>query len=203
MKDKGYYQHTYQLSPPHSEVVELMHHLQTAEELKDAPLLDLGCGRGRNALFLQDHGYTVHAMDRNADALMTLDDIIKKEDLKSISVSQYNVNSCTLPVNTYSAIVSTVVLMFVDQEKIDDIVLNMQEATKPGGLNLIVVAMDTEKHPCTMGFSSPFQERQLEEYYAGWEIIKYNEHLGALHRVDASGNPVQLQFATIVARKKA
>ncbi|HGD9518783.1 TPA: tellurite resistance methyltransferase TehB, partial [Streptococcus agalactiae] len=34
-----------------------------------------------------------------------------------------------------------------------------------------------------------------------WEIIKYNENLGELHRVDENGNRLKLQFATLLARK--
>ena len=35
-----------------------------------------------------------------------------------------------------------------------------------------------------------------------WEFIKYNEDLGRLHKVDENGNRIQLQFATMLAKKK-
>ncbi|MGL4276392.1 MAG: tellurite resistance methyltransferase TehB, partial [Morganella morganii] len=40
-------------------------------------------------------------------------------------------------------------------------------------------------------------------YYADWEILKYNENPGHLHRTDAAGNRIRLNFATLIARKKA
>ena len=67
---------------------------------------------------------------------------------------------------------------------------------------LIVCAMDTESHPCHMPFSFTFKEGELREYYKDWEFIKYNEDLGRLHKVDENGNRIQLQFATMLAKKK-
>ena len=38
--------------------------------------------------------------------------------------------------------------------------------------------------------------------YKEWEIIKYNENPGHLHKTDANGNRIALNFATLIARKK-
>ena len=61
--------------------------------------------------------------------------------------------------------------------------------------------MDTEEHPCTMPFPFTFEEGELKNYYSDWELVKYNENLGHLHRLDEYGNPIALQFATILAKK--
>ena len=52
-------------------------------------LLDLACGHGRNALFLAERGFRVHAMDRDAQALATLPPAISTEliDLEASEVS--------------------------------------------------------------------------------------------------------------------
>ncbi|HHB1428616.1 TPA: tellurite methyltransferase, partial [Serratia odorifera] len=34
-----------------------------------------------------------------------------------------------------------------------------------------------------------------------WEIVKYNEDVGQLHKTDANGQRIQLRFATLLARK--
>lgn len=62
----------------------------------------------------------------------------------------------------------------------------MQRCTKPGGYNLIVAAMDTADYPCTVGFPFAFKEGELRRYYEGWEMVKYNEDVGELHRTDAT-----------------
>lgn len=41
---------------------------------RDQPVLDVAAGRGRHALYLAARGWSVHAVDRNAEALTTLDE---------------------------------------------------------------------------------------------------------------------------------
>ena len=52
-------------------------------------VLDVACGSGRNAIFLAERGWRVHAMDRDAQALATLPPMITTEriDLESGDVS--------------------------------------------------------------------------------------------------------------------
>ena len=54
-----------------------------------------------------------------------------------------------------------------------------------------------------MGLPFPFtfEEGELKNYYSDWELVKYNENLGHLHRLDEYGNPIALQFATMLAKK--
>ena len=79
-------------------------------------------------------------------------------------VGLYDINAAALTQN-YDFIVSTVVLMFLDADRIPAIIRNMQEHTNPGGYHLIVCAMDTEDYPCQMPFSFTFKEGELAEYY--------------------------------------
>ncbi|CCJ84661.1 Tellurite resistance protein TehB [Cronobacter dublinensis 582] len=74
--------------------------------------------------------------------------------------------------------------------------------SRAGGYNLIVAAMDTDDYPCTVGFPFAFREGELRRYYEGWELIKYNEDVGQLHKTDASGNRIRLRFATMLAKKR-
>lgn len=125
---------------------------------------------------------------------------LAEEDL-DMPVGLYDINAAALTQN-YDFIVSTVVLMFLDADRIPAIIRNMQEHTNPGGYNLIVCAMDTEDYPCQMPFSFTFKEGELAEYYKDWELVKYNENPGHLHRRDENGHRIQLRFATMLAKKK-
>ena len=80
---------------------------------------------------------------------------------------------------------------------------HLQQLFAAGGYNLIVAAMDTEDYPCTVGFPFAFKPDELRDYYQGWELLKYNEDVGELHRTDANGNRIKLRFATLLARKPA
>ena len=191
---KDYFLKKYNCNPVHSEVLEAM------ESLSPGKALDLGCGQGRNALFLAQHGFEVTAVDQNELALEILQSIVEQEDLE-MTVGLYDINSANLK-QSYDLIVSTVVLMFLQADRIPAIIRNMQDQTNPGGYNLIVCAMDTEDYPCQVPFSFTFKEGELADYYKDWELIKYNENPGHLHRRDEHGNRIALRFATMLAKKK-
>ena len=191
---KDYFPKKYNSNPVHSEVLEAMQFLSPGKAL------DLGCGQGRNALFLAQQGFDVTAVDQNELALEILQSIVEQEDLE-MTVGLYDINSADLT-QTYDLIVSTVVLMFLQADLIPAIIQNMQDQTNPGGYNLIVCAMDTEDYPCQVPFSFTFKEGELADYYKDWELIKYNENPGHLHRRDEEGNRIALRFATMLAKKK-
>ena len=190
---KDYFPKKYNSNPVHSEVLEVM------ESLSPGKALDLGCGQGRNALFLAQHGFEVTAVDQNELALEILQSIVEQEDLE-MTVGLYDINSANLK-QSYDLIVSTVVLMFLQADRIPAIIRNMQDQTNPGGYNLIVCAMDTEDYPCQVPFSFTFKEGELADYYKDWELVKYNENPGHLHRRDENGNRIALRFATMLAKK--
>ena len=163
--------------------------------------LDLGCGQGRNALYLGLLGFDVTASDYNPAPLAALEDMADAENLR-VQTCIYDMNTAALAEN-YDFLVATVVFMFLDAGRVPAIIENMQAHTTPGGYNLIVSAMDTEDHPCVMPFSFTFREGELKKYYEGWEMAEYREEIGSMHATDAQGKPIQLKFVTMLARKPA
>ena len=192
-KPEDYFPKKYNTNPVHSEVLEAM---QTVQPCK---VLDLGCGQGRNALFLAQHGFDVTAVDQNELSLEILQSIVEQEDLE-MTLGFYDIHSASIG-QTYDFILLTVVLMFLQADRIPAIIKNMQEQTSIGGYNLIVCAMDTEDYPCLVNFPFTFKEGELANYYQDWELVKYNENPGHLHRRDENGNRIQLRFATMLAKK--
>lgn len=65
----------------------------------------------------------------------------------------------------------------------------------------LLFAMSTEDAPCPLPFPFTLKENELKEYYRDWELVKYNEDFGHLHKTDANGNRIKLRFATMLARK--
>lgn len=189
---EDYVQKKYDLTKTHSEVLEAV------SIIKPCKVLDLGCGRGRNSLLLDVLGFDVTAVDENIENLANT---VNEEQLP-ILVRQYNINEATLKEN-YDFIFSTVVFMFLERDRIPVIIDNMQRHTNIGGYNLIVSAMSTEDFPCPLDFSFTFKEDELKAYYRDWNLIKYNEKVGELHRVDEQGNRIKLRFVTLLAQKNA
>lgn len=196
LRDENYFTEQYGLTRTHSEV------LHAATKVAPGKTLDLGCGNGRNSLYLAANGYDVTAWDKNPMSISTLESIRQKEGLDNLQTAEKDLNTLRFD-GEYDFILSTVVMMFLQADTIPGLIANMQRCTKPGGWNLIVAAMDTEDYPCTVGFPFAFKEGELKNYYAGWEFDRYNEDVGELHRTDAEGNRIKLRFATMLARKPA
>ncbi|HFZ8993404.1 TPA: tellurite resistance methyltransferase TehB [Citrobacter freundii] len=196
LRDENYFTEKYDLTRTHSEV------LAAVKVVKPGKTLDLGCGNGRNSLYLAANGYDVTAIDKNAMSIANVERIRTAEGLENLHASVADLNGLRFE-GEYDFILSTVVMMFLEPKTIPGLIANMQRCTKPGGYNLIVAAMDTEDFPCTVGFPFAFREGELRQYYAGWELLKYNEDVGELHRTDANGNRIKLRFATLLARKNA
>ncbi|HFR3702487.1 TPA: SAM-dependent methyltransferase TehB [Streptococcus suis] len=184
----------YDYTRTHSEVLEALN------TIKPCKVLDLGCGHGRNSLYLAQQGFEVTAVDKHVPSIQTLLQVKEAEDL-DLQAGTYDINSASLE-QDYDWIISTVVFMFLERDRVPAIIQNMQERTRPGGYNLIVAAMDTEDAPCPMNFSFTFGEGELKEYYRDWELVKYNEDFGQLHKRDENGNFLKMRFATMLARKK-
>ena len=194
MLSENYFTEKYGLTRTHSDVVNAV------TVVPPGKTLDLGCGSGRNSLYLNQKGFDVTAWDKNPMSISNLNKIIEAEGLKNITADVVDLNTLHFD-GEYDFILSTVVMMFLERNTIPGLIANMQRCTKVGGYNLIVAAMDTEDFPCTVGFPFAFTEGELSHYYAGWELLKYNEDVGELHKTDAEGNRIKLRFATMLARK--
>ena len=195
---QDYFYKKYQLSPTHSELLAAVPYLQGGR------VLDVGCGQGRNALYLSQlsqHNFEVDAWDVNASSLQKLQQIIDAEGIQKIHVQQRDLNADPSITGTYDFICCTVVMMFLQATTVKPLIAQMQQATKVNGFNLIVCAMDTPDLPVQADFPFAFKTGELSALYEGWNIVKYNENVGELHRVDAEGNRIKQHFATLLAQK--
>lgn len=210
---KDFYQKKYKLSATHSEVIEAVQIMyKDGLQFNGLTALDLGCGSGRNALFLQANGFSVNAYDKNSASIDKLNEIIEQENLDclyatTVDLHQLDELANEFALTQYHLVVSTVVLMFLDKEKVASVIDAMQQHTKTGGYNVIVCAMDSQDYPLSryqglLPFDFGLKTGELLAHYQGWQIKKYNEDVGHLHRLDDEGNPIALRFATMIARKQ-
>jgi len=195
---QDYFYKKYQLSPTHSEILAATPYLQGGRAL------DVGCGQGRNALYLSQlgqHSFEVDAWDVNPQSLQKLQQIIEAEGIHNIHLQQRDLNADPSITGTYDFICCTVVMMFLQAKMVKPLIAQMQQATNVNGFNLIVCAMDTPDLPAQPDFPFAFKTGELSALYEGWNIVKYNENVGELHRVDAEGNRIKQHFATLLAQR--
>lgn len=190
----NYFREKYQLSAPHSEIVE------AASRIAPGKALDLGCGSGRNTLYLNQKGFEVTAWDKNPQSIATLNQIIRQESLSHIDSAVQDLDNLRFN-GQYQLVFSTVVMMFLQPETIPQMIADMQASTARDGYNLIVAAMDTDDYPCSLPFPFTFKSGELSHYYRKWHIVKYNEEPGELFKTDENGQRIRLRFATLLAQK--
>ncbi len=153
-RDADYFSQKYSLTRTHSEV------LHAATIVPPGRALDLGCGNGRNSLYLAANGFAVTAWDKNPMSVNNLESIRAAERLDNLQTAVKDLNSLSFD-GEYDLILSTVVMMFLEPDTIPGLIANMQRCTAAGGYNLIVAAMDTEDYPCTVGFPFAFKPDEL------------------------------------------
>ncbi|VEC51231.1 tellurite resistance protein [Escherichia coli] len=127
IRDENYFTDKYELTRTHSEVLEAV------KVVKPGKTLDLGCGNGRNSLYLAANGYDVDAWDKNAMSIANVERIKSIENLDNLHTRVVDLNNLTFD-RQYDFILSTVVLMFLEAKTIPGLIANMQRCTKPGGL---------------------------------------------------------------------
>ncbi len=105
-RDADYFSDKYGLTRTHSEV------LHAATVVPPGRALDLGCGNGRNSLYLAANGFTVTAWDKNPMSINNLESIRAAEALENLRTAVTDLNSLTFD-GEYDLILSTVVMMFL------------------------------------------------------------------------------------------
>lgn len=106
--------------------------------------LDLGCGEGRNTMWLAEQGWSVTAVDFAENALAKAQQqaaaVLAPEDAQRISWVQGDVLTFEMPSSAYDLVLSTYVHL-ADYER-REMLRNCVRALRPGG-TLLVVGHDT------------------------------------------------------------
>ena len=203
---QDYFQKKHQVAAPHRDVKQLM--AGPLADYSDLNILDLGCGKGRNATYLYALNHRVTALDKNVRSIEALQAIIQVEKAaERFHAHCYDIESAALydrtnPKERYDLIISTVVFQFLRPESLSAVITDMQTHTKDGGHHFIIAPVSSPASPCPIDFPSTFAPQELQNYYAHWQVLNYQEQPGTFHRKDSNGQPIQASFATLLARKK-
>lgn len=105
----------------------------------DAPaVLDVGCGEGRNAVRLAQRGARVLAMDMSAAALEN--GARAWGDAGGIEWRQGDARTAGLEPASFDGVLACSVLHWLeDEEQVADVIARLQAATRPGGVNALLM----------------------------------------------------------------
>ncbi|MFH1412977.1 MAG: methyltransferase domain-containing protein [bacterium] len=157
---------------PHSLVVDLTKHL-----LKNAKILDLGAGEGKNAIYLAKQGFDMVALDSSEVGIKKIKQLAQQLDLQ-INAEVDDVINFLDKGGTYDAIIGINVLQFLKQSDINNVIEKIKIRTNIDGFNAIVsfIAPDDEKKQVAINKNRYlFNKGELKKYYDKWDVLKYVE----------------------------
>lgn len=197
-----YFNKKYSLSAVNS---DLMYVYQTyLHHLKKASILDVGCGSGRNLLYLAKMGHRVKGLDFSQSSVDTIQDIAQKEVLPEAVAQLHDLNQpLNLDAELFDLVFSTVTLQFLNTARIPDLLTELQELTKTDGYHFLSFPIQSELYPLPDFFTYLSQKEEIYHRYqdSGWSILEYKESVGHLHKQDAFGRKIPGLFGLLVAQK--
>ncbi|MBA2651026.1 MAG: SAM-dependent methyltransferase TehB [Tatlockia sp.] len=197
-----YFEKKYHLAPIHHDLWTIYQtYLQDRKKLS---VLDIGCGSGRNPLFFALSGHNIIGVDKNEDAINTIRDIAKQEQLLNIQVQMQDLNQpLQFKDKQFDFIYSTVTLQFLNPISIQPLLTKLQALTSIGGIHFLVFPIKSETYLYPENFTYLAEKDELYHFYqdSGWSILEYNEKAGQMHKLDESGKPMQGRFGLLLAQR--
>ncbi|USQ14795.1 SAM-dependent methyltransferase TehB [Legionella lytica] len=197
-----YFNKKYGLAAVHG---DLMYVYQTyLQHLHWASILDVGCGSGRNLLYLAQMGHRIKGVDQNQEAIETIQNIAQKEALTEVLTQVHDLNQpLGLEADHYDLVISTVSLQFLNPQRVPTLLTELQEITNKHGYHFLVFPIQSELYPLPDSFTFLPEKEELYHLYqdSGWSILEYKESIGHLHKQDASGKQISGIFGILLAQK--
>jgi len=157
---------------------------------KEWNILDVGCGDGKNALYLAKQGFeNIDAFDISENAIEKIDRLCKNTAYK-INTQVTSVQDFVFE-KQYDLILSFGVFHFVDKESWTKFIKMAQQNTRVGGIHIIQMFNDNiaptpDIEAYAIGMA---KDGEIKELYEGWEILQFlsysfeEEHPGVpLHK---------------------
>lgn len=164
---------------------------------KSIHILDVGCGDGKNALYLAKQGFlNIDAFDCSENAIHKLKRLAQKG---GFSINAYMDDVCKFQFRkTYQLMLSFGTLHFVEKDMWHPFLLRAKQNTAPGGVHMIQlftnqVPPTSDIAPFAVGLAS---DGELKELYHDWKILQFKsytfeeEHPGVPRHLHASNKIV-------------
>lgn len=165
-----------------------------------ARALDLGCGEGRDTVFLAGAGMHVTARDVSPTGLEKLERLRVKQNVpgERIDAALGDVRDFAYPADAYDLTLAANVFQFLTPDEAPGHIQRLQAATKPGGICAVGVF-----HPAMKAWGVDIEGRfsatadELRALFGdGWQLLDRTEYW--IYRREREQ---MLSFAYVVARR--
>ncbi|WGK68948.1 methyltransferase domain-containing protein [Candidatus Haliotispira prima] len=200
------------LGQPHSEVAyfkSAYSHLHPDFGRRTLQVLDLGCGRGRNAVIFagdREQEYNVLGLDQSSQSLTAWNTMSQTKGFgqgKLIS-RQTDLNHWR-EAPAHDVAMAIVSLQFLEARAATELLSHCMEQANGGALHLAVFPIASQNPaivwPGGFHFLPQSEEVKLLYMKQGWSVLEYRENYGHLGKMAGDGLPVRGLFATLIAQK--
>ncbi|KAA3636156.1 MAG: class I SAM-dependent methyltransferase [Calditrichaeota bacterium] len=173
----------------------LVDHFKKIENSK--PVLDIGAGQGRHALFLAENGYAVEALEPSEVGIKQMEQVSSEKSLP-LFLTHADIKTFEAKADAYSAVLLFGILQVLPREEIEDLLQSIKKWTSLGSM-IFVIAFSTEepsyakhkqddkevgKHSYldAKGFLRTYLEpNEILQLFADYEVVHHDEHLTEAH----------------------
>jgi SAM-dependent methyltransferase len=158
---------------------DMVDSVSTLKEHGARKVIDIGCGNGRNSVFLAKQGFDVTALDFSQEALKILKGRTKDEKLENVNSLLGSATRIPVQDATFDAALTHFVFKHLSNEERKEAVKEMHRVLKPGGIALV---------------TEPLPEKGIRELFKDFRLVSLKEkHLIA---------DKHLPYWVLVAEKK-
>lgn len=149
-------------------------------KIKTGKALDIGCGQGRNSIWLAKNGYIVDAFDTAVNAIANLDKFASKNNL-SINAFVENICNYNIEKDNYDLIVAQTTLNHINHSYLSKICSSLEQALRVGGV--VYVICFTEEDPAYTGEFQGISEcsKYVQYFFKKNELLHMFNNLHILH----------------------
>ena len=167
---------------------------------KHTKILDIGCGEGKDAVFLARCGYDVSAFDISESGVEKVKRLAEKANVY-VNVFKASIWDFRLD-SGYDVLYSSGILHYIKPELRNELIENYQQHTNANGINAFNVFVDKPfiaPPPENEEHSYFWRSGQLLAYYHEWFIESFSEFI---FDCDSSGVMHQHAMNVMIGRKK-
>ena len=173
----------------------LLDHFKKIDNSK--PVLDIGAGQGRHALFLAENGFAVEALEPSEVGIKQMEEIASEKSLP-LFLTHGEIKTFEPKAEAYSAVLLFGILQVLPREEITELLESVKVWTTSGSM-IFITAFSTDepsyakhkqddkeigKHSYldAKGFLRTYLEpNEILKLFADYEVVHHDEHLTEEH----------------------